>query len=306
MQKKTGFKVLILGGGRWGQVTYNNLESLNTITDLHIISRSLNQKNSILNKGVEIKRNLIIKKAIKYDLIIICKNNITKNNFFRKVSSFKNFIVIEKPLIIKKNIKIFLKLFYKKNFYISLPWYFENKLNKIINDINIKYDINRINFIWYDSPKIKYGLKKNFDKDIYFSEDIFSHIFSILNNDTFDVKKLIFNSFTVQNNIEYLNFSNENLEINLKSSNKNNKSIKKITFYTNQNKIFEIDIYRKYFLIKNLLSKSRKRIIRNFNNLLLQYEHILTRKNLYEFKKFCYYQILYQHQLSRLCKKYRP
>ena len=37
MQKKIGYKILILGGGRWGQITFNNLSSLNSVSELSMI-----------------------------------------------------------------------------------------------------------------------------------------------------------------------------------------------------------------------------------------------------------------------------
>ena len=47
--KKIGYRVLVIGGGRWGQITYNNLSSLASISELNLISRTLNINNSILN-----------------------------------------------------------------------------------------------------------------------------------------------------------------------------------------------------------------------------------------------------------------
>ena len=62
MQKKIGFRVLVIGGGRWGQITYNNLSSLASISELNLISRTLNVNNSILNKkNITIKRNINLK-----------------------------------------------------------------------------------------------------------------------------------------------------------------------------------------------------------------------------------------------------
>ena len=50
MQKKIGNRVLILGGGRWGQITYNNLLNENFIEKIDIISKTLKLTNSILKK----------------------------------------------------------------------------------------------------------------------------------------------------------------------------------------------------------------------------------------------------------------
>ena len=95
MQKKIGYKILIVGGGRWGQITFNNLSSLNSISELSMISRTLNINNSIINnKSIKIKKNLNIKEVKKYDLIVICKNNISKFKFFKKIKHLKSIIII--------------------------------------------------------------------------------------------------------------------------------------------------------------------------------------------------------------------
>ncbi len=57
MRKKIGYRVLILGGGRWGQITYNNLSSLKSVSELSMISRTLTLNNSIINnKNIKIKK----------------------------------------------------------------------------------------------------------------------------------------------------------------------------------------------------------------------------------------------------------
>ena len=68
MRKKIGYKILILGGGRWGQITYNNLSSLSSVSELSMISRTLNINNSIINnKNLKIKKNLNLKEVKRYD-----------------------------------------------------------------------------------------------------------------------------------------------------------------------------------------------------------------------------------------------
>ena len=69
MQKKIGYRVLVIGGGRWGQITYNNLSSLTSISELNLISRTLNVNNSILNKKYNNKKNINLKELKKYHLI---------------------------------------------------------------------------------------------------------------------------------------------------------------------------------------------------------------------------------------------
>ena len=131
MQKKIGYRVLVIGGGRWGQITYNNLSSLTSISELNLVSRTLNINNSILNnKNIKVKRNLNLKELKKYHLIIICKNNISKLKYFKKIKHLKSLIVIEKPLIIKDNLKKFLLYFKKGKFFVVFHGFLKKKLKK--------------------------------------------------------------------------------------------------------------------------------------------------------------------------------
>ena len=306
MQKKIGYKILIVGGGRWGQITFNNLSSLNSISELSMISRTLNINNSIINnKSIKIKKNLNIKEVKKYDLIVICKNNISKFKFFKKIKHLKSIIIIEKPLIIKNNLKKFLLSFKKGKFFISLPWFFEKKLKKIFYNLIFIKKIDRISFLWYDRINKKYGLKKNFDKDTYYVEDIFSHIFSLLYEKIYKNNNTIFSSFNIEKKIENLKFNFNGIKISLKCSNKTQRKFKNITFFKGEKRISEIKISDKYFLIKDNLKKKRKKITNKSDNLVKQYKYLLNKKNINEFKNTCYQQILYQSHLNKLCKKFQ-
>lgn len=304
MQKKTGNKVLILGGGRWGQITYNNLFNESFIYKLQIISRFLKLTKSILkDKNTKIQRKLNYKESKSYNLIIICKNNISKIKYLKKLYDFKNILVVEKPLIIKNNINNFLLYFSKKNFFISLPWFFENNLKKIINNFIDKDNASHIKFIWFDNNQKKYGLSKNYDKNIYYSENIFSHIFSILYNDKFASTNLKFLNFNIKNKIEYLSFSYNKMKIEIQCSNKINKNLRKIVLNKNKKIIGQIKILDKYININDNIRNINTRFHKKLNNLTRQYKYLLTQKNIKEFKNLCYYQILYQNHLHKLCKK---
>jgi ribosomal protein L24 len=133
MPKQIGNKILILGGGRWGQITYNNLFDEAFIEKLQIISKSLKLSKSILkDKNIKIQKKIDYNKIKNYNLISICKNNISKLRYLKKLYNFKNILVIEKPLIIKKKINRFLLSFSKRKFFLSLPWYFETKIKNNI------------------------------------------------------------------------------------------------------------------------------------------------------------------------------
>ena len=306
MQKKTGYRVLVIGGGRWGQITYNNLSSLTSISELNLISRTLNINNSILNnKNTTIKRNLNLKELKKYHLIIICKNNISKFRYFKKIKHLKSLIVIEKPLIIKDNLKKFLLYFKKGKYFISLPWFFEKKIKKIFYNLIVVKKIDRINFFWFDKINKKHGIKKRFDKDTYYVEDIFSHIFSLLYEKFYKNNNTIFSSFDIKKKIENLEFTFNNIKIDLKCSNKINKRYKIIVFFKGEQKISEIKISDKYFLIKDYKTKKKREIANNSDNLIKQYKHLLNQKKTTEFKKTCLQQILFQSQLNKLCQKFQ-
>ena len=306
MQKKIGYRVLILGGGRWGQITYNNLSSLNSVSKLNIISRTLNINNSIINnKKIKIEKNLNLKEIKKYDVIIICKNNISKLKFFKKIKHLKSIIIVEKPLIIKNNLKTFLNKFRKGKFFISLPWFFEKKLKKIFYNFIIVKKIDRINFFWYDRINQRYGLKKNFDKDTYYVEDIFSHIFSLLYEKNYKNNNTIFSSFYIKKKVENLKFNFNDIKINLKCSNKTQKKFKNISFFKGEKKVSEIRINDKYFLIKDHIKKKKKKMVNKSDNLIKQYKYLLDQKKIDDFKNTCYQQIFYQSRLNKLCKKFQ-
>ena len=304
MQKKTGNKVLILGGGRWGQVTYNNLFNESFIKKLQLISRSFKLTNSILkDKKPKIQRRINHKEIKNYDLITICKNNISKIRYLKKLRDFKNILVVEKPLIIKNNINKFLLSFSKKNFFLSLPWFFEDNIKKIINNFIDKNDVSHIKFIWFDNNKKKYGLSKNYEKNIYYSEDIFPHIFSILFNNKFGSTKLEFLSFNIKNKIEYLSFNYNKIKIEVQCSNKINKSVRKIVLNRNKKVIGQVKVLGKYFYVNDNIRNTNTKFHKKLNTLTRQYKYLLNQKNIKEFKNLCYHQILYQNHLYKLCKK---
>ena len=277
-----------------------------TVSELNIISRTLNINNSIINnKKIKIKKNLNFKEIKKYDIIIICKNNISKLKFFKKIKHLKSIIIVEKPLIIKNNLKKFLLSFKKDKFFISLPWFFEKKLKKIFYNLIFIKKIDRISFLWYDRINKKYGLKKNFDKDTYYVEDIFSHIFSLLYEKIYKNNNTIFSSFNIEKKIENLKFNFNGIKISLKCSNKTQRKFKNITFFKGEKRISEIKISDKFFLIKDNLKKKRKKITNKSDNLVKQYKYLLNKKNINEFKNTCYQQILYQSHLNKLCKKFQ-
>ncbi len=304
MRKKIGNKVLILGGGRWGQITYNNLLNENFIGTLQIVSKSLELRNSILKKkNIKVQRVLNYKRIKNYNLISICKNNVTKIQYLKKLNNFKNILVIEKPVIVKRNINSFLSSFYKKNFYVSLPWFFETKIKSKLDKFINTNPIKNIKFIWFDCSEKKHGLLKKFDKDIFYTEDIFSHIFSILYNKKTNSKKLRFLSFHIKNNIEYLSFEYNKIRIDLECSNKINKKIKKIVFNGNKKKIGYIKILDKCFYTNDSKKKNKMKFHKKSDALKLQYKYLLKNKNLLVFKNLGSKQILYQNSLYKFCKK---
>lgn len=305
MPKQIGNKILILGGGRWGQITYNNLFDEAFIEKLQIISKSLKLSKSILkDKNIKIQKKIDYNKIKNYNLISICKNNISKLRYLKKLYNFKNILVIEKPLIIKKKINRFLLSFSKRKFFLSLPWYFETKIKNNIDKFINKKNANNIKFIWFDNSKKKYGLVKNFDKKITYTEDIFSHIFSILFNEKLSSAKLKFLTFYINRNIEYLSFNYGKIRIEIECSNKINKKYRKIIFNRDDNKIGHIKILDKYFYVNDAITKINSKFYKNLDTLKLQYKFLLNKKNHKEFKNLSCRQILYQNHLFKLCNKF--
>ena len=187
----------------------------------------------------------------------------------------------------------------------SLPWYFEKKIKKIFyNLISIK-KIDRINFFWFDKINKKHGIKKRFDKDTYYVEDIFSHIFSLLYEKFYKSNNTIFSSFDIKKKIENLEFTFNDIKINLKCSNKINKRYKLIIFFKGEKKISEIKISDKHFLIKDHKTNKKREIANNSDNLIKQYKYLLNQKKTNEFKKACLQQILFQNHLNKLCRKFQ-
>lgn len=304
MQKKIGNRVLILGGGRWGQITYNNLFNETFVEKIQIISKTLKLTKSILKeKNIKVQKKINYETIKDYDLIIICKNNISKIRYFKKLLNFNNILVIEKPFIIKKNIEKFLLSFSKKNFYLSLPWFFEFKIKRSVEKFINKDYANKVTFIWFDNNQKKYGLKKNFDKNIFYTEDIFSHIFSIIYNRKLTKAKLKFLSFDIYNNIEYLLFEYNNIKFEIQCSNTIKKKFRKIIFNRDTKKIGHIKIRDKYFYVNNDIKNTNSKFSKNLDSLKLQYKYLLNNKNLKEFKGLSSSQILYQNYLYKLCKK---
>ena len=136
-------------------------------------------------------------------------------------------------------------------------------------------------------------------------EDIFSHIFSLLYEKFYKNNNTIFSSFDIKKKIENLEFTFNNIKIDLKCSNKINKKYKIIVFFKGQQKISEIKISDKYFLIKDYKTKKKREIANNSDNLIKQYKHLLNQKKTTEFKKTCLHQILFQSQLNKLCQKFQ-
>ena len=135
-------------------------------------------------------------------------------------------------------------------------------------------------------------------------EDIFSHVFSLLYEKFYKSNNTIFSSFDIKKKIENLEFTFNDIKINLKCSNKINKRYKLIIFFKGEKKISEIKISDKCFLIKNHKTKKKREIANDSINLIKQYKHLLNQKKTNEFKKACLQQILFQSQLNKLCKNF--
>ena len=81
---------------------------------------------------------------------------------------------------------------------------FFEKIKKIFYDLISVKKIDRINFFGLIKIK-KHGIKKRFDKDTYYVEDIFSHIFSLLYEKFYKNNNTIFSSFDIKKKSKILN-----------------------------------------------------------------------------------------------------
>ena len=58
MQKKIGFRVLVIGGGRWGQITYNNLSSLDVSQNIALTYLYCSDNNLLTNLDLRNGNNI--------------------------------------------------------------------------------------------------------------------------------------------------------------------------------------------------------------------------------------------------------
>jgi hypothetical protein len=145
---------------------------------------------------------------------------------------------------------------------------------------------------------------KKFDEKINYTEDIFSHIFSLL----YLKKKqnlIDFSSYNIKKNIEFLEFIHDNLKISIKCSKNLNLNSKRVTFIKKKKVISEIVIKSKYFLVRDFNENNNFKFKNNSDNLVKQYQYILEHDDTKEFKNVCNKLIIYQNELHKLCKKFQ-
>ena len=270
-------KILIIGGGRWGEVHYKELSKFKKLIRIDIFT-IYNRDNLVKYKNSKTKiiSNIKNLKKINYDLICI----ITKINKFKyyleKFKLSNKTVLCEKPFLLGLN---YFNEYNKvnKKFFLSSPWLYNSNLSSIKNKISDeKFDI--INFFWYEKKShSKYGKTKNFDTSIFFIEDILIHLLSIIykiSKDTFNlILKSRFNNFEISNTVEKIYNNSANRKIKFLCS-RNCLYNKRILILKNDKNIYSI----KFNLNQINVTKNKEKILslkENKNEIYIQYKNIL-------------------------------
>ncbi len=271
--------ILICGSGRWSKIHINEIKTLD-FNKIIIYSR-----RKIENKAGSSSKNIIhLNKLSNIDfkeikLITLVSSN--KNNysylskFYKSVNSK---ILIEKPILLNSNfLEKILKIRKESNIYLSMPWLYDNNLKKISRLINTE-NIKNIKFLWYSNSKMRYGFRRKFDKSIYFTQDIISHILSILSillkNENLDFKIKLCSK---EKNYEFLEFYFNQYNIRLKCNRSHKVNKKQIVFNLFEGGSYLINIGSNFvsFYHNNLLVYKERSLK---DNILKQYKDILTKK----------------------------
>jgi hypothetical protein len=189
---KKNKKILIFGSGRWARIYISYLKKYSQSIYVYTYKKSLLEKNFDTKKvkNLFITNNLKVLKDLIFDRIIIANKTVSHVKSLKKIAKLgkRNIpCLIEKPFSQNINYLNTTKYFIKQN-YLSLQYSFSDYffyLKKKIKGQNILC----ISMFWYD----KASEKKNYNKKMFFIEDVYYHFFSILRffipNDLLDLQK---------------------------------------------------------------------------------------------------------------------
>ena len=274
--------ILICGTGRWANIHLNEIIKLNFFDKIYIFSRNKIKNRNFFSDNIQNIIHVSNFAKINFsniNLVTLTSHNKNNYSYLRKLMKIKSDILIEKPInfneIELNKILISRKL---SKTYLSMPWLYDDNLKKIAKLIKNE-KIKNIKFFWYANDKKRYGANRKFDKSIFFSQDIISHILSILMRITGNANvKFIYENFYIRKKNEFLNFTYDKYKINLKCNRINNINKRKIMINLDDGNSLTI------YLGTNIVSlyKNNELIYRNKalkNNLLKQYKYLLFSKS---------------------------
>ncbi len=252
---------LLIGYGRWSKIYIKTLLRYFPKKNLFVYSktnfRNLKKEKKVLNENkIKTLETFFFDKQKKY-ILIICNKSTNKEKYIKFAQTNKIDCICEKPFLLGKNkMEMIIKNF-KKNktkFLLSIPWIFNNNIQRIAK--KNKYEFNEIKIDWHEKDNIiKYGLKKTFDKNINFYQDVISHIICLLYKFFKGKKiKIIFKSSSL------FYFKKKKIILSLKKNSK--KNMRKISFYKNNQNVSSIFLGKdiRYFINKkNYFYKDKKR-----------------------------------------------
>jgi len=240
---------ILIGYGRWSNIYLRVLSKFVNKKYIFVYSKTnfLNlKKNKFLydeNKIQNTNHSVFSKKGSV--IILLNKNNLRKK-FLTLALKNNLHCIYEKPYLGGlKEVKKLLKNFKKKKlkFMISIPWSFNNILNKIKKKHFILYD--RVSIKWLETKnQKKYGLLKRRNIKISYYKDIISHIISILANFTNTPLSINF-----KKDFKKLPLNKKAMQLFLSRNSKFNK--REFKFYKSNKVFMELNLGSKISLLKN-------------------------------------------------------
>ena len=287
--------VLIVGGGRWAEVHYNEIKKIKKIKKVDFFS--IYNKNYLRKNYSSSKTTIYSNKKyiniLNYDYVIIATRWKNQKFFLESFLNKNNHILCEKPYLLGKKYyqKVFNSLNKKNyNFFISSPWLFNLNLKKISKYFK-KQEFNQIRLFWLDkNNQKKYGRIKRFDKSIPFSIDIITHIYSIIkiiSPTTYDyIKTSKIFDYKMTNNYELINLKSTKQNTMLKFSRNSKKNLRKVIL-SNKKLNYTINFNKKNISIfKNSVKINSFK--ENNNEIFLQHKYMIDKnKNNYKFDLEC-------------------
>ena len=171
-------KLIIFGGGRWAHEICKEANKLSFLKRIILITNNYNFKKNNYGKKIILLKNFSKKIIDKKTKIIIANKSEKHVDALKKVSNFKNHILIEKPLFTKlDDIKYVVS---KKNIFFSRIWSFDKYLLSFTN-LTQNYRIKKISIYWHDPFKERrFNQIKKHNLRFKYSLDIFSHLLNII------------------------------------------------------------------------------------------------------------------------------